>query len=144
MLIVCCLPAAREAAATDVVAGVVTVGAGVAGVVGWVTGAPCASWPVRSAVRYSGPWDAVTRTPILLVSLRYEPNTPLRSAQVAERRLGNAVLLVEDGPGHLVANNPSACVDAAMGRYLVHLRTPRPGTVCAPDHAPFDPAFGQG
>ncbi|HEY6745631.1 MAG TPA: alpha/beta hydrolase [Mycobacteriales bacterium] len=111
---------------------------------GWVTGAPCASWPARSAVRYSGPWGAVTRTPILLVSLRYEPNTPLRSAEVAQQRLGNAVLLVEDGPGHLVAKNPSACVDAALGRYLVQLRTPRPGTVCAPDHAPFDPAFGQG
>jgi hypothetical protein len=109
---------------------------------GWVTGAPCASWPTRSAVRYSGPWDAVTRTPILLVSLRYEPNTPLVSARIAERRLGNAVLLVEDGPGHLVASNPSACVDAAVGDYLVHLRTPRRGTVCAPDHVPFDPAFG--
>jgi pimeloyl-ACP methyl ester carboxylesterase len=111
---------------------------------GWVTGAPCASWPARSAVRYTGPWDAVTRTPILLISLREEPNTPLRSARIAERRLGNAVLLVEDGPGHLVAKNPSACVDAALGRYLVQLRAPRPGTVCAPDHEPFDPAFGQG
>jgi pimeloyl-ACP methyl ester carboxylesterase len=111
---------------------------------GWVTGAPCASWPVRSAERYTGPWDAVTRTPILLISLSHEPNTPLSAARRVERRLGNAVLLVEDGPGHLTANNPSACVAAALGRYLVQLRTPRPGTVCAPDHEPFDPAFGQG
>jgi pimeloyl-ACP methyl ester carboxylesterase len=110
---------------------------------GWVNGAPCASWPARSAVRYSGPWDAVTRTPILLVSLRYEPNTPLVNARVAERRLGNAVLLVQDGPGHLTANNPSACVDAALTDYLVRLRTPARGTVCASDHVPFDPAFGQ-
>jgi pimeloyl-ACP methyl ester carboxylesterase len=110
---------------------------------GWVTGAPCASWPTRSAVRYSGPWNAVTRTPILLINLRYEPNTPLVSARIAERRLGKAVLLVENGPGHLTANNPSTCVNAALGTYLVHLRTPRRGTVCAPDHVPFDPAFGQ-
>ena len=68
----------------------------------------------------------------------------MRNARVAERRLGNAVLLVEDGPGHLVVSNPSGCVGAAFSRYLVQLRTPRPGTVCAPDHAPFDPAFGQG
>ena len=109
---------------------------------GWIN-APCASWPARSADRYSGPWDRVTRTPILLINLRYEPNTPLVNARVAERRLGNAVLLVQDGYGHLTANNPSACVDAALGRYLVHLRTPARGTVCGSDHVPFDPAFGQ-
>jgi hypothetical protein len=110
---------------------------------GWVIGAPCASWPARSAARYDGPFDRHTGTPILLVNLRYEPNTPLVSARIAERRLGNAVLLVQDGPGHLTANNPSACVDAALGAYLVHLRTPARGTRCASDHVPFDPAFGQ-
>jgi pimeloyl-ACP methyl ester carboxylesterase len=110
---------------------------------GWVIGAPCASWPARSAVRYGGPWDAVTRTPILLVNLDREPNTPLAGARAVERRLGNAVLLVQDGPGHLTANNPSACVAAALSDYLVRLRTPARGTVCPSDHAPFDPAFGQ-
>jgi pimeloyl-ACP methyl ester carboxylesterase len=113
------------------------------GAFGWVIGAPCASWPARSAVRYTGPWGAITRIPILLVSLRYEPNTPLDSARIAERRLGNAVLLVQNGPGHLTANNPSACIESALTEYLVRLRTPARGTVCASDHAPFDPAFGQ-
>ncbi len=110
---------------------------------GWVTGATCASWPARSAVRYTGPWDAVTRTPILLVNLKHEPNTPLAAARRVERRLGNAVLVVQDGIGHLTENNPSACVNAALGAYLVHLRTPARGTVCASDRQPFDPEFGQ-
>jgi pimeloyl-ACP methyl ester carboxylesterase len=110
---------------------------------GWVVGAPCASWPARSAARYHGPFDRHTGTPILLVNMRYEPNTPLVSARIAEQRLGNAVLLVQDGYGHLTANDPSACVDAALGAYLVHLRTPARGTRCASDHVPFDPAFGQ-
>ena len=110
---------------------------------GWVAGAPCASWPARSAVRYTGPWDARTRTPILLISLKYEPNTPLSAARRVERRLDNAVLLVQDGVGHLTEKNPSACVDAALGAYLVGLRTPARGTVCASDREPFDPAFGQ-
>jgi pimeloyl-ACP methyl ester carboxylesterase len=110
---------------------------------GWVVGAPCASWPARSAHRYTGPWDARTATPILLFSLRYEPNTPLAAARAAQRRLGNAVLLVQDGPGHLAASNPSACTAAAFSAYLVHLRTPRRGTVCPSDHQPFDPAFGR-
>ena len=110
---------------------------------GWLIGAPCASWPTRSAVRYTGPWNAVTRNPILLVNTRYEPNTPLVAAQIAERRLGNAVLLIHDGYGHLAAADPSACVTAAIGDYLVHLVTPPRGTVCPSDRLPFDPDFGQ-
>jgi hypothetical protein len=31
----------------------------------------------------------------------------------------------------------------AIGRYLVDIATPRPGTVCRSDRLPFDPAFGQ-
>ncbi len=110
---------------------------------GWVVGAPCASWPTRSAARYDGAFDRHTGAPILLINMRYEPNTPLVNAQVAERRLGNAVLLVQDGYGHLTANDPSACVEAAMAAYLVHLRTPARGSRCGSDHEPFDPAFGQ-
>jgi pimeloyl-ACP methyl ester carboxylesterase len=110
---------------------------------GWVIGAPCASWPARSAARYDGPFDRHTGTPILLINMRYEPNTPLVSARIAERRLGNAVLLVQDGYGHLIANDPSACVDAVLSAYLVQLRTPARGSRCGSDHEPFDPAFGQ-
>ncbi|MFL5879904.1 MAG: alpha/beta hydrolase, partial [Actinomycetota bacterium] len=74
----------------------------------------------------------VTRTPILLISLRYEPNTPLVSARIAERRLGNAVLLTHDGYGHLSSADPSTCVVQATGRHLVDLATPARGTVCPP------------
>ena len=31
----------------------------------------------------------------------------------------------------------------AIGRYLVDLATPPPGTVCPSDRLPFDPEFGQ-
>jgi pimeloyl-ACP methyl ester carboxylesterase len=110
---------------------------------GWLIGAPCASWPARSAVRYTGPWDAVTRTPILLVNTRFEPNTPLAAARAVQRRLGNAVLLIHDGYGHLADKDPSACVTAAIGDYLVRLQTPRRGAVCPSDRLPFDPDFGQ-
>ncbi|HVQ90120.1 MAG TPA: alpha/beta fold hydrolase [Mycobacteriales bacterium] len=110
---------------------------------GWLTGAPCASWPTPSAVRYTGPWNAVTRTPILLVNMRFEPNTPLVAAQRVQRRLGNAVLLIHDGYGHLNRADPSACVSTAIGSYLVRLATPPHGTVCPSDRQPFDPDFGQ-
>jgi pimeloyl-ACP methyl ester carboxylesterase len=110
---------------------------------GWAVGAPCASWPARAASRYTGPWNATTASPILLVGTRFDPNTPLVNARLAERRLGNAVLLTHDGYGHLSKADPSSCVIEATGRYLVDLSTPPPGTVCPSDRLPFDPEFGQ-
>ncbi|GAA4793731.1 alpha/beta hydrolase [Actinomycetospora chlora] len=103
-------------------------------VLGWWLWAPCASgWPGRPTDRYSGPWNARTTTPILLVNNRHDPATGYRNAQAAERLLGNAVLLTSEGYGHPTYQDPSACVDAARVRYLVDLVTPPPGTVCQPD-----------
>ena len=90
-----------------------------------------------STDRYTGPWNAKTKTPILLISARYDPGTPYRNAQVAEQRLGNAVLLTLDGYGHPSYQVPSKCIDEARKRYLVELVTPRRGTVCQPDKVPF-------
>jgi pimeloyl-ACP methyl ester carboxylesterase len=110
---------------------------------GWGAGAACTSWPTRDTNRYTGPWNANTPNPILLINNRYDPATPLVVARKVERLLGNAVLLVLDGYGHLSGNDPSACVVAATGRYLVGLVTPRRGAVCSADRGPFDPDFGQ-
>ena len=112
-------------------------------VVGWLVGAPCASWPTPSANRYTGPWNVTTKHPILVIGTRFDPNTPLRNAQVAAGRLGNAVLVVHDGYGHTSHRDPSTCVIQATGRYLINLATPPPGTVCPSDRLPFDPDFGQ-
>jgi pimeloyl-ACP methyl ester carboxylesterase len=107
-------------------------------VLGWSLWAPCASnWPAHATDRYTGPWNAKTKTPILLVGARYDPGTPYRNAQVAERRLGNAVLLTLDGWGHPSYQVPSTCIDRARVRYLVKLIPPRPGTHCQPDEVPF-------
>jgi pimeloyl-ACP methyl ester carboxylesterase len=111
-------------------------------VVGWINAA-CASWPTPSANRYTGPWNATTRNPILLIGTRFDPATPLANAARAERRLGNAVLLTHDGYGHLSTRDPSTCVIQATGRYLIDLTTPPRGTVCPSDRLPFDPDFGQ-
>jgi hypothetical protein len=105
--------------------------------------APCASWPASSANRYTGPWNATTRNPILVIGTRFDPNTPLRNARLAARRLGNAVLLTHDGHGHLSQRDPSTCVIQATSTYLINLTTPPPGTVCPSDRLPFDPDFGQ-
>jgi len=58
-------------------------------------------------------------------------------------RLGNAVLLTQDGYGHEFNNDLSQCVDQAVSTYLIQLTTPPRGTVCPSDRSPFDPKFGQ-
>ena len=109
----------------------------------WWLWAPCASWRARSAERYTGPWNATTKNPILVLSNRYDPRTAYANARGAARRLGNAVLVTNNGYGHTTESDPSTCIDAAVGRYLTTLATPRSGTVCQPDGKPFEPGFGE-
>jgi pimeloyl-ACP methyl ester carboxylesterase len=107
-------------------------------VLGWWLWAPCAAhWQAHSTDRYTGPWNAKTRTPILLVSARYDPGTPYRNAVAAEHRLGNAVLLTLNGYGHPSYQVPSKCIDNARKRYLVERVLPPRGKVCQPDQTPF-------
>jgi pimeloyl-ACP methyl ester carboxylesterase len=112
-------------------------------VLGWWAWGPCASWPARNADRYTGPWNASTKNPILVMGIRFDPNTAFANARRAARRLGNAVLLKQQGYGHGTYSDPSACVEEALGRYLVHLVTPPRGKVCRSDRKPFDPHFGE-
>ena len=109
---------------------------------GWWLWAPCSAWRARSADRYTGPWNARTEHPVLVIGTTYDPNTSYANARVAARRLGNAVLLTHDGYGHVSISDPSACVERAITRYIVSLIPPRRGTVCQSDRQPFDPRFG--
>jgi pimeloyl-ACP methyl ester carboxylesterase len=108
-------------------------------VLGWWLWAPCAAnWP-ESTGSYTGPWNARTPNPLLLIGNVYDPATSYPGAVNAEKGLGNAVLLTVAGYGHPSYQLPSSCTDEARVRYLVDLVTPAPGTVCRDDRAPFDP-----
>jgi pimeloyl-ACP methyl ester carboxylesterase len=108
---------------------------------GWLLWAPCASWMTRSANRYTGPWNAQTKEPILVIGTRFDPNTAYAGAVAAAARLGNAVLLTHDGYGHTSDADPSSCVDRAIATYLVDLVVPPKGTVCRSNLLPFDPHY---
>jgi len=110
---------------------------------GWWLWAHCASWPVRGADSYRGPWDAATQNPILLIGTRYDPSTAYANARRTAHRLGNAVLVTHDGYGHISFQDPSECVERATTAYLVNHVTPPRGTVCPSDRQPFDPDFGE-
>jgi pimeloyl-ACP methyl ester carboxylesterase len=108
---------------------------------GWWLWAPCASWRVPSAERYTGPWNATTANPILVIGNRYDPRTRYANSVLASQRLGNAALLTLDGYGHTSDADPSDCIDQAVTKYLITTVAPPTGTVCQPNHAPFDPDF---
>jgi pimeloyl-ACP methyl ester carboxylesterase len=110
---------------------------------GWWLWAPCASWQVPSAERYTGPWTANTDNPILIIGNKYDPRTKYANSVLASHRLGNAVLLTLQGYGHTSDVDASTCLDDAVTNYLVTTTTPPVGTICQPDRAPFDPDFGK-
>jgi hypothetical protein len=110
---------------------------------GWWLWAPCASWQASSSNRYTGPWNAMTPNPILVIGNRYDPRTTFASSLLASRRLRNAVLLTINGYGPTSDADPSTCIDEAVTNYLIKLATPPSGTVCQPNHAPFDPQFAE-
>ena len=51
--------------------------------------------------------------------------------------LGNARLVSADAFGHTILGG-SACADAIADRYLLTLAVPPAGTICKPDHEPFE------
>lgn len=132
-------PAAKPSTDWPTVIGDLTASSTMSGAVqGWWLWAPCASnWPASSDDRYTGPWNAETDNPILLIGTRYDPNTGYQNAVRSEQLLGNAVLLTHEGYGHLSFKDTSQCIEAARVRYLVDLVTPARGTVCAADQMPF-------
>ena len=99
---------------------------------------PCAFWPAKDADRYTGPWDAKTSAPLLLISRLYDPATPHGGAVTAAKTLANARLLTIDGWGHaFFVGGRSTCADDYMTTYVIDLALPPVGTVCAEDVAPF-------
>lgn len=111
-------------------------------VLAWILWAPCSTWPVPAVNRYTGPWDAATPNPILVIGTRFDPRTAYRSSVIAARTLGNAVLLTHDGYGHTSDEDPSACIQRRVAAYLIDLTSPPRGTVCRSDHVPFSADFG--
>ncbi|GGP67295.1 alpha/beta hydrolase [Saccharothrix coeruleofusca] len=96
----------------------------------------CASWPVRSPDRWSGPWHRRTPNPVVVVGNYYDPATQYKFSQRMARQLGNAVLVSVDSFGHCILGD-SAGVDAVVADYLVNLKAPASGQVFQPDNQPF-------
>ena len=100
---------------------------------------PCSTWPVRSAHRYTGPWDHRTANPVLVIGNTFDPATPYRGAVAMARQLARARLLSVDGYGHTALLNPSSCVNHYESRYFIKGTLPPKGSRCRQDRQPFSP-----
>lgn len=102
----------------------------------------CAVWPGVGQDRYTGPWNAKTANPVLVVGNYFDPATRYQGAQKVAALLPNSRLLTYAGWGHTATGGLSTCIDAAVTTYLIDKVLPPEGTVCQPEIDPF-PAVPQ-
>ena len=84
----------------------------------WLLWAPCATGFIRTVNRYSGPWNVTTPNPILILANRYDPRVAYINARISARRLGNAVLVTNNGYGH--TTTPTSAAASSDHRPLPH------------------------
>jgi len=89
---------------------------------------PCAYWPVKPTTVTA---RAAGAPPILVVGDLHDPATPYEWAIGLAHDLASGVLLGWNGEGHTSYMEGSSCVDDTVDAYLISLKTPRSGTVCA-------------
>lgn len=103
----------------------------------------CTGWTVKArglAPRYrQHPQRPPTETknPILFVSTRLDPVTPLRNAEKARTEFAGAGLLVQESEGHCSVSAPSACSAARIGRYFADGVVDGFTAVCGADATPW-------
>ncbi|MGW1228652.1 alpha/beta hydrolase [Streptomyces sp. NPDC001478] len=91
----------------------------------------CTDWPVE------GVWNhpdvsAPGAAPILVIGNTGDPATPYAGARAMARALGDGVgvEMTYKGEGHGAYNSENACVQKAVGGYLLDGKVPPAGTVC--------------
>lgn len=91
----------------------------------------CTGWPV------AGAWDtadvsAKGAAPVLVIGNTGDPATPYAGAKAMAEELGEGVgvEMTYKGEGHGAYNSGSACVQKAVGGYLLDGKVPDAGTVC--------------
>ncbi|GAB1518887.1 hypothetical protein RhiTH_001952 [Rhizoctonia solani] len=98
----------------------------------------CEFWPAKGVERFTGPWNHTLAYPILVASTAVDPITPLTSAKLVNKILGNSSrLLVQNNPGHVTLSGVSTCTAKVFLAYFGNGTLPEDGTVCETDTQPF-------
>ncbi|MBC8093436.1 MAG: alpha/beta fold hydrolase, partial [Pseudonocardia sp.] len=97
----------------------------------------CADWPIETEDNYTGPFDATTANPALVIGTRFDPATPYANSEALAAELPGARLLTLEGYGH-TSFGQGACISGEVTKYLVTGEVPAEGATCFPDRRPFD------
>lgn len=94
----------------------------------WAVVSLCSAWPAATP-NPQHRTDAGDAPPILILNSLHDPATGYAWAKDVHRQLDDSVLLTYDGSGHGVMDR-TPCTRAVFTDYVLHHRTPRPGTHC--------------
>ncbi|KAI5479164.1 alpha/beta-hydrolase [Pseudohyphozyma bogoriensis] len=105
----------------------------------------CQFWPAsgKTPERFTGPWNATLRTPMLIVSNTADPITPLASGREINALMGNSSrLLIQNSPGHCSLGSVSVCTSRAYRDYFVSGKLPENEKLCEVDRGYFPSTEG--
>jgi hypothetical protein len=122
-------------------------------------GFACSGWKIRPAWRFAGPYGRdvsgslgpslheqqslkrVTQPsrkeelfPLLFLSSRFDPVTPLRNAVAMSKLHPGSSVVIQESVGHCATHSsPSACTKGIVSSYFADGTMPENGTICQPD-----------
>jgi pimeloyl-ACP methyl ester carboxylesterase len=108
----------------------------------------CVGWHYRPKYNFAGPWITPEHdpsgvpgkplAPILFVSSKYDPVTPLRNAREMAKYHPGSGLLIQDNVGHGTGGTPGKCRDQAIKRFFDKGEVPDGELHCTADCRPFE------
>ncbi|KAH8200474.1 hypothetical protein TruAng_005367 [Truncatella angustata] len=109
----------------------------------------CSGWTIRPKWRFTGPFttpahdaalvEGKPAAPLLFLSTRLDPVTPLRNAVNMASKHPGAAWVVQETTGHCTLGAPSKCISNIVQEYLEHGKVPESGTSCPSDCDPWNP-----
>ncbi|GKT40506.1 tripeptidyl aminopeptidase [Colletotrichum spaethianum] len=103
----------------------------------------CTGWRVRPKWRFTGPFatpepdpavvEGKPAAPLLFMSSRLDPVTPLRNAWKASERHPGSAVVIQESVGHCAVAIGSRCTTKIIREYFEHGVVPKSGTVCQAD-----------
>ncbi|RFU78985.1 hypothetical protein TARUN_3248 [Trichoderma arundinaceum] len=110
---------------------------------------PCSGWRIRPNWLFKGPFTTPDpdpslksghpAAPILFLSNRFDPVTPLRAAQAMAAKHPGARVVIQEGMGHCaVASAPSKCTKNTVADYFEFGTIPSDLSTCNVECGPWD------
>jgi len=104
----------------------------------------CVDWQFKPKHAFAGPFESTT--PLLILSNRYDPATPLANAYALSRNHKGSAVVVQESYGHsAVITSTSNCTAQIVREYFSSGKLPANGTSCeadCPASIPFKPCPG--